>query len=244
MMRNPNWKENSKGGVAISMNSGKTWTPKYTGMGFDSPTTCLVLDEDSPVDSRILYASVFGKGVFKSIDGGDHWVLKNNGLTGSLAAFEITLLPNGDLYLITSPVPHHEGGKTGREVNMGAVYVSKDGAETWSHVSVGDKVLYPNGLCYDPGNLQILYLAAWADVSLNALVGRRVAQENGGNAVFDLDGGIFKSVDGGQTWAQIFDENQYVYDVTVDVRHPGRVYCNTFNRERIEVMMKGKPGTD
>ena len=38
------------------------------------------------------------------------------------------------------------------------------------------------------------------------------------------------SEDGGETWTRIFDEDQYVYDVTVDPGHPGRIYCNTFSQ--------------
>ena len=37
------------------------------------------------------------------------------------------------------------------------------------------------------------------------------------------------SEDSGNTWSSIFDQNQYVYDVTVDPDHEGRIYCNTFN---------------
>jgi len=44
-----------------------------------------------------------------------------------------------------------------------------------------------------------------------------------------MPGGIFLSEDGGDTWRSIFDEDQYVYDITADPWHPGRFYCNTFN---------------
>ena len=37
------------------------------------------------------------------------------------------------------------------------------------------------------------------------------------------------SEDGGNSWKPVFDTAAYVYDVTIDSRHPGRVYCNTFN---------------
>ena len=38
------------------------------------------------------------------------------------------------------------------------------------------------------------------------------------------------SEDAGDTWTSIFDNTKYVYDVTVDTHHPGRLYCNTFNQ--------------
>jgi photosystem II stability/assembly factor-like uncharacterized protein len=45
-----------------------------------------------------------------------------------------------------------------------------------------------------------------------------------------MPGGIFMSEDGGDTWKSIFDKKQYVYDITSDPYHPGRLYCNTFNQ--------------
>jgi len=62
------------------------------------------------------------------------------------------------------------------------------------------------------------------------LVGGAVASATGGNTTLESEGVIFMSEDNGKTWTSIFDKNQYVYDVTVDLYHKGRVYCNTFNR--------------
>lgn len=230
MTRNPKWKDYGMGGVALSNDGGKTWQPTVEGMGFDSPSTSIVLDKNSPVDKRTLYVSVYGKGVFKSIDDGKSWELRNDGITGSLAAFELTLLPDGTLFLITSPIPQHTNGKAGREVHMGAVYKSTDGAGTWERLSIGDRVQFPNGLAFDPDNPNILYLGAWADIQRSDLIGGRLAGETGGNETFDLDGGIFRSKDKGNTWEQIFNTDHYVYDVTPDPTHPGGIYCNTFDR--------------
>ncbi len=231
MTRNPKWKERGKGGVAVSVDGGRSWTPTVEGMGFDSPSTSIVLDENSPVENRILYVSAYGKGVFKSIDGGQSWELRNNGITGSLAAFEITILPDGTLFLITSATPQHKNGETGRGFFMGAVYRSTDGADSWQKLDVGEKVQFPNGLTFDPQNPDRLYVGSWADISLSDLIGSRIAMRDGGkNELFDLDGGIVMSNDGGDTWTSVFDKDEYVYDVTVDINHPGRVYCNTFSQ--------------
>ncbi len=230
MTRNPNWKEYGRGGVAVSFDGGKSWKPSVKGMGFDTPSTSIVLDENSPISNRTLYVAAFGKGVFKSIDDGQTWELRNNGIEGSLAAFELTIQPDGTLFLVTSPTPQHQNGEKGREVHMGAVYKSTDGAKLWTRLNVGDKVLFPNGLAYDPENLDRLYLGAWADIHLSDLIGRGLARETGGNETLDLDGGIFMSEDKGQSWEPIFDTDHYVYDVTVDPIHSGRIYCNTFDQ--------------
>jgi photosystem II stability/assembly factor-like uncharacterized protein len=230
MTRNPNWKENAKGGICISEDGGKTWLPSVLGMGFDSPSTSIVLDRKSDPDRRILYASVFNKGVFKSTDGGKSWKIKNNGIGENTNAFELTILENGDLFLTVSAAPMHKNKKKGRDFYSGAVYKSTDGAETWTKLNISKEPLFPNGIDYDRQNPNRIYLACWADIHLSDLVGGDVAKATGGNEVIDMDGGIFLSEDGGKTWTSIFDKDQYVYDVTVDPYHPGRVYCCTFNK--------------
>ncbi|MCB0667170.1 MAG: hypothetical protein KDC80_15185 [Saprospiraceae bacterium] len=230
MTRNPAWKENGRGGVAVSTDGGRTWTPQTNGIGDHAPSTCIVLDPDAPRDARILYVSVYGKGVYKSTDGGKKWTQKNNGLTGSMAAFEITLASDGALYLITSPTPQHRHGETGREVWMGAVYKSTDGAGQWQRLPVSDEIQFPNGLAYDPDDPERLYLASWSDITLGDMIGGRIARSTGGDEVLELQGGIARSEDGGQTWTNIFDPGHYVYDVTVDPDHPATIYCNTFDQ--------------
>src|SRR5690606_37503950 len=146
MTRSPTWKRRGKGGICISTDGGKSWTPSFDGMGFDSPATSVVLDPKSPPGQRTLYASVYSKGVFKSTDDGKTWILKNNGIEANTAAFELTLSPNGDLFVIVSPTPVHKDGNAGIEFYPGAVYRSKDGAENWTRLQVSDGLLFPNGM--------------------------------------------------------------------------------------------------
>jgi photosystem II stability/assembly factor-like uncharacterized protein len=228
MTRNPEWTSYGRGGVALSTDGGKSWTPLTDGIGFESPSTSIVLDENSPAGNRTLYVATYGKGVFKSVDDGKTWELRNHGIEGSKAAFELTLLPDGTLFLITSPTPQHQNGRVGREVFMGAVYKSTDRAATWQRLDLGEKVRFPNGLEYDPHNPKRLYLGSWSDITLSDFIGGRTAEDTGGNETIELTGGIIMSEDGGKTWIQIFDKDQYVYDVTVDPQHRGRIYCNTF----------------
>ena len=230
MTRNPHWKETARGGVCVSEDGGKTWIPCNHGMGFDSPSTSIVLDKKSEPGSRTLYASVYNKGVFKSTDDGKSWEIKNNGLRENTCAFELTLVDSGDLFLTVSATPTHKNGEKGRDYYSGAVYKSTDGAETWTKLNISKEPLFPNGIEIDRQNPNRIYLACWADIDLSDLIGGDVAKATGGNEVIDMEGGIFLSEDGGNTWTSIFDKDQYVYDVTVDPFHPGRVYCCTFNK--------------
>ena len=228
MTRDATWKKNARGGICVSDNGGKSWKPINEGMGFDSPTTSIILDSKSPPGSRTLYASVYNKGVFKSIDDGKTWTLKNSGIGDNTCAFELTMAGNGNLFLTVSPTPMHKDHKKGRGFYSGAVYKSVDGAETWIKLNVINTLLFPNGIGIDPKNPDRIYLACWSDIELSDLLGGERAASTGGNKTLNMPGGIFLSEDGGSTWKSIFDKRQYVYDVTVDPIYPGRIYCNTF----------------
>ena len=230
MTRNPKWKEIGKGGVCLSVDDGKTWKPTVEGMGFDSPSTSIVLDPKSTAGNRTLYVSVYSKGVFKSTDDGKTWQLKNNGIEDNTCAFELTLTGKGVLFLTVSATPMHKYGKKGTSFYSGAVYRSTDGAETWTKLHVADGLFFPNGIDYDRKNPDRIYLGCWSDIDLSDLVGGDVVRANGGNKSINMPGGVFFSEDGGNNWKSIFDKNQYVYDVTVDPYHTGRVYCCTFNQ--------------
>jgi photosystem II stability/assembly factor-like uncharacterized protein len=229
MTRNPNWKEKARGGVCVSTDGGKTWKPSIEGMGDNSPATSIVLDKKSPSGKRTLYATVYNKGVFKSVDDGKTWALKNNGIDSNTCAFEITLADDGNLFLTVSATPQHKDGKKGRGYYSGAVYRSTDGAENWTKLNVTDGPLFPNGIGVDPKDPKRIYLGCWSDLSISDLVGGDVARATGGNDTLPMKGGVFLSEDGGDTWKSVFDTKKYVYDVTTDAHHPGRVYCNTFN---------------
>ena len=116
---------------------------------------------------------------------------------------------NGALYLIVAR--RTEDGSCGNEGD-GGLYRSKDGAEHWEKLSLPEGVNGPNGLAIDPDDPKRLYLAAW---------GRNTPQ---GAA----SGGVFLSEDSGQTWRNVLNRDQHIYDVTLDPRLPGRVYACGF----------------
>lgn len=197
-----------QGGIGISDDGGKTWRKSASGMP-QTAATHILLDPASQVEARVLYAAGFGRGVYKSSDSGQSWVLKNNGIEGAdPLAWRLARDPTGVLYLVVAR--RSQNGAYG-DANDGAVYRSTDGAETWTKLPLPATTNGPNGLTIDPDDPQRLYLAAW---------GRYVSTG-------DTDGGVFVSTDGGATWRNTHSADQHIYDVTVDPRN-GVLYASGF----------------
>ncbi len=197
------------GGVCISDDGGMTWRESIQGMPATAATH-LLLDPHSPAKARTLYVTGFGRGVFKSIDDGRNWVLKNNGIPGSEPfAWRLAMDRGGIIYLVVARKT--EDGSYGNEGD-GMLFRSQDAAEHWERLRLPEGVNGPNGLAIDPEDPKRLYLAAW---------GRNTPQGA-------VSGGVFLSEDSGQSWRNVLNRDQHVYDVTLDPRRPGRVYACGF----------------
>jgi photosystem II stability/assembly factor-like uncharacterized protein len=197
--------EDFGGGVGTSTDGGEHWTVTNGGMP-ETPVTHIVLDPASPVGARTLYACGFGTGVHKSVDNGKTWTLKIQGIEKKQPfAWRITRANDGTLYLIVAR--KSERGYTGDDGD-GALYKSTDGAEHWVKMKLPRGTNGPMGLALDPNDNRRMYLAAWG-----------VQLQDG-----DTGGGVFMSNDSGETWKNIFDQAQHVYDVTVDPRNPDILY--------------------
>jgi photosystem II stability/assembly factor-like uncharacterized protein len=198
-----------QGGVAVSDDGARTW--RVAGNMPPTAATHILLDPESPEKSRTLYAAGFGRGVFKSTDGGETWMLKNKGIDGAEPfAWRFARDPKGVLYLIVAR--RGEGPEIGGPGD-GALYRSTDAAETWTRVPLPEGVNGPNGLAIDPRDPGRMYLAAWGRATRPA----------------DTFGGVFVSTDAGRTWRNTLSEDQHVYDVTIDPRNPDVLYACGFS---------------
>jgi len=198
-----------RGGVCRSDDGGKTWTKSNEGME-ETAATHILLDPASLPSARVLYVAAFGRGVYKSVDGGKSWRLKNSGITQKEPfAWRIVRDSRGSLYVLVAR--RSEDGSIGTDGD-GAIYKSTDEAENWRRVTMPEGSNAPNGLAVDPGAPDRLYLAAWA----------RDKGEHGEG------GGIFLSVNAGETWTQVLNRDRHVYDVTIDPRDAKILYASGF----------------
>jgi photosystem II stability/assembly factor-like uncharacterized protein len=198
------------GGVAVSTDGGLHWTPSNMGMP-QTAVTHILLDPESPAGKRILYATAFGRGVYKSIDNGKTWALKNDGITEAQPfAWRLTQDKEGTLYLV---VARSSEGIDPTDSGSGALYRSTDKAEHWVKMNLPAGVSGPTKLTIDPRDSQRLYLSAWGHQGENV----------------DSGGGVFLSTNAGQTWEPIFQNSQHVFDLTVDPRDPDILYITGFD---------------
>jgi photosystem II stability/assembly factor-like uncharacterized protein len=194
------------GGVVRSDDGGRTWRVQSEGMPPTAATHILRTPEGT------LYVAGFGRGVFQSTDGGEHWALKNDGIEGTQPfAWRVAADSKGVLYLVVAR--RSDDGSFGN-TGDGALYRSTDSAAHWTRLRLPEGVNGPNGLAIDPRDPVRLYLAAW------------------GRSTHDgaADGGIYLSTDGGAAWRRMLDEDQHIYDVTIDPTDPRILYAAGFEQ--------------
>ncbi len=194
------------GGVARSDDGGKTWMKSNEGMPENSVATHILVDPQSPEGERILYACVFDRGLYKSVDGGKSWNLVTKALGKHQYAWE-TRLSGKYLYFLCV-----RGWPDDSTVVNGAIFVSEDGAETWSELKLPEGVNAPLDLLVDPGDPDRMYVSCWPSTV------------NGS----DEKGGVFRTDDAGKSWKQVFDESCRVYAAALDPRNTKTVFINTF----------------
>jgi photosystem II stability/assembly factor-like uncharacterized protein len=190
------------GGVCLSTDFGATWKPSNTGLPV-APVVSVVLDPKSPKGRRTLYASVFGMGVYRSTDDGRSWVRKSQGLgsAANLRVCRLQLHPDGTLFALVTAM--RQGG-TYLADGVG-LYRSRDGAENWQLINASQPLLWPKDFTVDAKDSRILYVGA-ADA--------------GGKQ----EGGLYRTTDGGVTWARLARKGPQHFGAYLHPRRPGWIY--------------------
>jgi photosystem II stability/assembly factor-like uncharacterized protein len=177
----------------------------------------------APSDPNVIYVGMgettirgnvaHGDGVYKSTDGGKTWL--HMGLTDTRQIGKIRVHPGDPNLVYVAALGHAHGPNKER-----GVYRSTDGGMTWEHILNRGEEVGVHDLAMDPNNPRILFAAAWR--------ARRFPHtlESGGEGC-----GIFKSIDGGDTWAEI-THNRGLPEgmvgkigLTVSGAQPGRIWA-------------------
>jgi len=123
-----------------------------------------------------------GGGVWKTTDGGSHWEPMSDKTfrTGSIGAIAVSESDPNVVYVGTGEAPIRGNVSAGD-----GVYKSTDAGKTWKNVGLSDTRQIAR-IRIDPNNSDIVFAAAQGHVW-------------GANA----ERGIFRSKDGGKTWARV-----------------------------------------
>lgn len=220
-------------GVFATADGGHRWTARNQGL----PTSGIAGIAVDPGNAASVYAACVD-GLFKSDDRGRQWHLLS-ALGSSITAVAVDASRTASLYAIA----------------RGDVYGSIDGGETWTPLLVGPSPAHRRALVVQrsTGAVHILSGAnlmssrdhgnTWTSLALPAVLSYQV--------MFDLtvdpsvpstmyvggEGGLFKSVDGGQTWVSInvglpYDGDMGMYflgNVIVDPSAPSRLFTTSYD---------------
>jgi photosystem II stability/assembly factor-like uncharacterized protein len=231
-------------GVYRTRDGGATWQQVL----FLSDSTGAVDIELQPGNPNVVYASMWHglrrpwtiisggaeDGIYKSVDGGDHWTRLGGGLpTGVIGKSDLA---------VSAAAPLRVYALVEAKVGSG-LYRSDDAGEHWTLVNTTPGIItrpfYYDNVDADPTNADVVYAGAEGfykstdggrtfrtirtphgdnhDMWINPTNGRIFIQSN--------DGGANVTQNGGQSWST--QENQptaEIYQVAVDEQYPYRVY--------------------
>ena len=177
----------------------------------------------APSDPNVIYAGMgestirgdvtYGDGVYRSTDAGQTWT--NVGLSDTRHIARVRVHPDNPDLVYVAALGHAYGPNEER-----GIFRSKDGGKNWERVLFRSENAGAVDLSLDPNNPRVLYAAIWQT--------RRTPWSliSGGE-----ESGIFKSVDGGDTWTEITDNPGLPgglkgrIGVAVSPAKPGRVWA-------------------
>jgi photosystem II stability/assembly factor-like uncharacterized protein len=208
------------GGVWKTTDGGVTWRPVSDGQLWSASVGAIAV---APSDPNVIYAGMGsacvrgntspGDGVYRSTDAGETW--SHAGLRQAGQFGRIRVHPNDPDLAYAAALGHAFGPNEER-----GVFRTRDGGASW------EKVLYVTertgavDLAMDPSNPRILYAAAYR------------MERKPWTAIGGGDGsGLYKSVDGGDTWEEITVSLKGVegpvgrIGVSVSAAAPNRIYA-------------------
>ncbi len=213
------WWEQNRGTVCATSDQGENWNCEPTGLP-NATIWSIAMDQRSPENARILYAASYKHGVYKSTDSGLHWVRINNGLgvAGNLQVRKILVDPNDSNTLYAGMEAIHTEDNNGSGTVHGGLFKSSDAGATWNRIDLPLPQLSVWDIAVVAGHPEIIYTA--------------VSSEYDHTLKKNFPGGVYKTVDGGASWAKVnsgfgTEDNLDVVAIAVHPDNPNILYAVT-----------------
>ncbi len=207
------------GGVWETFDAGRTWKPIFdaTDIGSigsiavapSSPNVIYVGSGEADMRSDIAY----GNGMYVSNDAGKTWT--HSGLEDSRQIGAVVVDPRDAKVAYVAALGHQYGPNEQR-----GVFKTIDGGATWTKVLYKDANTGAASLAMDPADPNVLYAALWQTRRPPWNV---YPPSNGPGS------GLYKTTDGGKTWAQLTNglpAHVGRIGIAVAPSNPQRVYAN------------------
>jgi photosystem II stability/assembly factor-like uncharacterized protein len=209
------------GGLWKTLDGGNTWAPVTDKQINSSSVGALAVSESNPDvvyigmgESELRGGVIQGDGVYKSVDGGRIW--SHVGLERTQVISRIRIDPTNPEIVYVAALGHPYGPNEER-----GVFRSKDGGKSWRKILFRNDRAGAIDLSIDARNPQVIFATLWE-------VYRTPWTLSSGG----LASGLFKSVDGGDTWAEITHNEGLPkgligkINISISGADPNRVYVS------------------
>src|SRR5215469_7109326 len=181
----------ASGGLFKTVNGGTTWTPIFDRQATISIGNIAVDPHNSDVvwvgagEANARNSVSFGDGVYKTLDGGKTW--RNLGLRDTHHIARIAINPMDSNIAYVCALGHNTGPNEER-----GVFMTTDGGETWKKTLYIDAQHGCADMDIDVNNPNVLFATMW-----------RFERKPWMFISGSDKTGVFRSLDGGRTWAQL-----------------------------------------
>ncbi len=180
------------GGVWKTSDAGHSWTNISDGqIPLGSMGALAVVDSNPDIiyagtgSSKIRSNVSIGRGLYKSVDGGKTWQFAGLRDVGQIATIRINPNNPNEVFVAATGNPFKYSADRG-------VFRTRDGGKSWKKILFVNDTLGAADVEFQADDPRILYAAMWHGI-------RRPWTITSGSA----DGGLYKSVDGGDTWTRM-----------------------------------------